>query len=81
MNLEKTEVMWVGHHAERGVEHQVGRQGDQASGWLCVYLEGMVTEDGHSEVAVRHWIQAGANVWRKVEGVMLDTLILKKGKS
>ena len=71
---DRSDVGWT---PERGVEHQVGWQGDQASGWLCVYLGGMVTEDGHSEVEVRHWIQAGANVWRKVEAVMLDTLIFK----
>ena len=37
-----------------------------------VYLGGMATKDGHSEVEVRCWIQAGANASRKVEGVMLD---------
>ena len=37
-----------------------------------VYLGGMVTEDGHSAAEVRRRTQAGANAWRKVEGVMLD---------
>ena len=45
-----------------------------------VYLEGMVTEDGHSEAEVRHRTQAGANAWRKVEGVILDRQISKKLK-
>ena len=45
-----------------------------------VYLVGMVTEDGHSEVEVRRRIQAGATAWRKVEGIMLDTQISKKLK-
>ena len=40
----------------------------------------MVTEDGHSEVKVRRQIQAGANAWKKVEGVMLDRKISKKLK-
>ena len=34
-------------------------------------------EDGHSEVEVRRRIQAGANAWRKVEGVMLERNVLK----
>ena len=34
-------------------------------------------EDGHSEVEVRHRIQAGANAWKKVEGVMLERNVLK----
>ena len=45
-----------------------------------VYLGGKVTEDGHSEVEVRRRIQAGANAWRNVNGVMLDRNILKKLK-
>ena len=39
----------------------------------------MVTEDGHSEVEVRR-IKAGANAWRKVEGVRLNRKISKKLK-
>ena len=45
-----------------------------------VYLGGMVTEDGHSVAEVRRRTQAGANAWRKVEGVMLDRNISKKLK-
>ena len=45
-----------------------------------VYLSGMVTEDGHSAAEVRRRTQAGANAWRKVEGVMLDRKISKKLK-
>ena len=45
-----------------------------------VYLGGMVTKDGHSELETRRRIQAGANAWRKVEGVMLDRTISKKLK-
>ena len=40
----------------------------------------MVTEDGHSAADVRRLTKAGANAWRKVEGVMLDRNISKKLK-
>ena len=30
-----------------------------------MYLKGLATEDGHSEVEVRLRIQAGANGWRR----------------
>ena len=46
----------------------------------AVYLGGMVTEDGHSAAEVRRRTQAGANAWRKVEGVMLDRKMSKKLK-
>ena len=45
-----------------------------------VYLGGMVTEDGHPAAKVRRRTQAGANAWRKVEGVMLDRKNSKKLK-
>ena len=80
MNLEKTEVMWVGHQRERE-ESNIrldGKEITQVDGF--VYLGEMVMEDRHSEVRCR--IQTGANAWRKVEGVMLDRKISKmlKGK-
>ena len=37
----------------------------------------MVTEDGNSAAEVPRRTQAGANAWRKVEGVMLDRKIKK----
>ena len=45
-----------------------------------MYLGGMVTEDGHSAAEVRRRTQAGANAWRKVEGVMLDRTNLEKAE-
>ena len=66
ISLEKTEVMWIGHQREELNIKQVDG---------FVYLGGMVTEDGHSAAEVRRWTQAGANAWRKVEGVMLDRKI------
>ena len=78
MSLEKTEVMWVGRQREELNIRLSGKEIKQVNDF--VYLGGMVMEDGHSEVEVRQWIQAGANAWRKVEGVMLDRKISKKLK-
>ena len=78
MNLEKTEVMWVGHQREELNISLDGKEIKQVDGF--VYLGGMVTEDGHSAAEVRRRTQAGANAWRKVEGVMLDRKISKKLK-
>ena len=77
MSLEKTEVMRVGHQREELNVMLDGKEIKQVDGF--VYL-GMVTEDGHSTAEVRRRIQAGANAWRKVEGVMLDRTISKKLK-
>ena len=70
MSIEKTEVMWVGHQREELNIRLDGKEIKQLDGF--VYLGGMVTEDGHSAAEVRRRTQAGANAWRKVEGVMLD---------
>ena len=53
-----------------------GKEIKQVDGF--VYLGGMVTEDGHSAAEVRRRTQAGANAWRKVEGVTLDRQVSKK---
>ena len=39
-----------------------------------------MSSDGRSETEVRRMVQAGANAWRQVEGVMSDRHILKKLK-
>ena len=78
MSLEKTEVRWVGHQREELNMRLDGKEIKQVDGF--VYLGGMVTEDGHSAAEVRRRTQAGANAWRKVEGVMLDRQISKKLK-
>ena len=54
MSLEKTEVMWVEHHREKLNSRLDGKEFKQVDGF--VYLGGMVTWDGHSEVEVRHRI-------------------------
>ena len=65
MSLEKTEMMWVGHQREELNIRLDDMEIKQVDGF--VYIRGMVTEDGHSEVEVQCWIQAEANAWRKVE--------------
>ena len=62
--------MWVGHQREELNIRLDGKETKQVDGF--VYLGGMVTDDGHSAAEVRRRTQAGANAWRKVEGVMLD---------
>ena len=69
-------MMWVGHQREELNIRLDGKEIKQVDGF--VYLGGIVTEDGHSEVEVRRRIQAGANAWRIVEGVMLDRKFSKK---
>ena len=78
MSLEKTEVMWIGHQREELNIRLDGKEIKQVDGF--VFLGGMVTEDGHSAAEVRRRTQTGANVWRKVEVVMLDRKISKKLK-
>ena len=45
-----------------------------------VYLGGAVCGDGKTEREVRRRVQAGANAWRAVEGVMADRRISKRLK-
>ena len=47
-----------------------------------VYLGGNISENGQVDVEVRRRIQAGANAWRNVEGVMVDRKMSRelKGK-
>ena len=46
----------------------------------CVYLGGNISENGRVDVEVRRRIQAGANAWRNVEGVIVDRKITRKLK-
>ena len=78
MSLEKTEVVWVGHQREELNIRLDGKEIKQVDSFM--YLGGMVTEDGHSAADVRRRTKAGANAWRKVEGVMLDRNISIKLK-
>ena len=71
-------MMWVGHQREELNIRLDGKEIKQVDGF--VYLGGMATEDGLSAAEVRRRTQAGANGWRKVEGVMLDRNISEKLK-
>ena len=50
MSLEKTEVMWVRNQREELNIRLDGKEIKHVDGF--VYLGGMATEDGHSEVEV-----------------------------
>ena len=70
MNLEKTEVMWIG---EQEVSLHVvvgGKTIKQVNSF--VYLGGTVCEDGGSSKEIQRRVQAGAAAWRRVEGIMWE---------
>ena len=73
INLEKTEVLHIGHQRE---ELDIELEGKKLSqGDSFVYLGGAVCGDGKTKREVRRRAQAGANVCRAVEGVMADQWI------
>ena len=79
-NLEKTEVLHIGHQRE---ELDIELEGKKLTQWdSFVYLGGAVCGDEKTEREreVRRRVQAGANVWRAVEGVMADRRIFKRLK-
>ena len=59
--------------------HRAGKT-DTESTDSFVYLGGAVCGDGKTEREVRRRVQAGANAWRAVEGVMADRRISKRLK-
>ena len=69
MNLDKTEVMWVGKQREELNIRLEDKDIKQVKNF--VYLGGNISENGRVDVEVRRRIQAGANAWRNVEGVMV----------
>ena len=78
VNLEKTEVLSIGAHREELNIKLEGRTIRQNNSFI--YLGGAVSSDGRSETEVRRRVQAGANAWRQVEGVMSDRHISQKLK-
>ena len=85
MNVDKTEVMWVGKQTEELNIRWEGKGIKQVKKF--VYLGGNISENGRVDVEVRRRIQAGANAWRNVEGgggarggVMMDINISRKLK-
>ena len=78
MNIDKTEVMWVGKQREELNIRLEEKDVKQVNNF--VYLDGNISENGRVDVVVRRRIQAGANAWRNVEGVMVDRKISRKLK-
>ena len=78
LNLEKTEVLHIGLQREELDIEQEGKKLTQGDSF--VYLGGAVCGDGKTEREVRQRVQAGANAWRAVEGVMADRRISKRLK-
>ena len=78
LNLEKIEVLHIGHQREEldiELEGKILNQRDS-----FVYLGGAVCGDGKTERDVRRRVQAAANAWRAVDGVMADRRISKRLK-
>ena len=80
LNLEKTEVLHIGHQREELDIELEGEKLTQRDSF--VYLGGAVCGDGKTEreVGRRVGLQAGANAWRAVDGVMADWRISKRLK-
>ena len=78
LNLEKTEVLHTGHQKVELVIELEGKILTQRDSF--VYLGGAVCGDGKTERGVRRRVQAGANAWRSVEGVMADRRISNRLK-
>ena len=78
INVEKTEVLHIGHQREELDIELEGKKLTQGDSF--VYLGGAVCGDGKTEREVRRRVQAEANAWRAVEGVMADRRISKRLK-
>ena len=78
MNLDKTDVMWVGKQREELNIMLEGKDIKQVNN--CVYLGQNISENGRVDVEVRRRIQAGVNAWRNVEGIKVDRKISRKLK-
>ena len=76
LNLEKTEVLHIGHQREELEIELEGKKLNQRDSFM--YLGGAVCRDGKTEREVRRRVQAGAKAWRAVEGVMAHRRISKK---
>ena len=78
LNLVKTEVLHIGHQREELDIELEGKKLTQRDSF--VYIGGAVCGDGKTEREVRRRVQAGANAWRTVEGLMTDRRISKRLK-
>ena len=68
LNLDKTEVINIGHQREELDIEMEGKKRNQRDSF--VDLGGAVCRDGKTAREVRRRVQAGANTWRPVEVVM-----------
>ena len=66
LNLEKTEVLRIGHQRDELDIELEGNKLNQRDSF--VYLGGALCGDEKTEREVRRRVQAGANAWRAVEG-------------
>ena len=66
MNLDKTEVMWVGKQREVLNIRLEGKDKKQVNNVVCLSGNRPISENGRVEVEVRRRIQAGAIAWRNV---------------
>ena len=76
LSLEKAEV--IGQRRKELEIHLDGKKLKQGDGF--VYLGGAVYGDSNSDTKICRRITAGTNAWRKVEGMMRDSWILRKRK-
>ncbi len=66
INVEKTEVLHIGHQREELYIELEGKKLTQGDSF--VYLGGAVCGDGKMEREVRRRVQARANAWRAIDG-------------
>ena len=79
MNLDKTEVMWVGKQREELNIRLEGKDIKQVKN--IVYLGGNISENGRVDEEVRRRIQAAVNAWRnRVRDVIVGRKISRKLK-
>ena len=78
INIEKTEVLHIGHQREELDIELEGKKLTQEDSF--VYLGGAVCGDGKTEREVCRRAQAEANAWRAIEGVMAHRRISKRIK-
>ena len=78
LNLENTEVLHIGTQMEELDIELEGKKLTQRDSF--VYIGGAVCGYGNTEREVRRRVQAGANEWISVEGVMADRRISNRLK-
>ena len=70
MNIDKTEMVWVGKQREELHVRLERKYIIQVKN--CVYWGGRIRRKGREDVEVRRRLQAGANTWTNMEDIMMD---------